>query len=129
MLQTLTPILAQMTQDQVIRSIRDNANESGNPVGFLFVVLGLVGVIVLILVLGSTKRRVSPVGIKGVKRLHHHGKLVKEMNKVLGLRPADAKRLKAMAAEHDLESPLTLLLCPSLLKKGKTPAAPARKAA
>lgn len=125
----MTSFIAQITQKQVLDSISRNVDQNGSVTSGILLIVGIIVVIVLVLYLGSAKRNVGPVTARGVKVLHHHGKLMKEMNKTLGIRPADAKKLKTLAIERNLQSPLTLLLCPSLLKKPRKPAEPARKAA
>ena len=63
------------------------------------------------------KRQASP------KAIHHPAKLTKELAQAVALKPAEIKQLKTLAdqiqAQHGItiQSPLTLLLCPSLLAK------------
>ena len=56
------------------------------------------------------------------KAVNHAGKLLKELQKAVGIRPAEVKQLRILADASDdqgtpLDNPLVLLLCPSLLAK------------
>jgi hypothetical protein len=79
-------------------------------IAFLCVIAALAVALVL---LNRTKRdsKVSP------RALHHQGKLLKEIQKQMHLKPAELRQLKALAESQDVENPMTLLLCPSLLAK------------
>jgi hypothetical protein len=112
---------AQPTQEDVLRSISQNVNESADGGKVLAVVAGLAGVILLLAVLQQRKsREVRP------KSVQHPGRLIKEVMKTVPLRPAEFKQLKMLverkreSGERDelrVESPLTLILCPSVLVK------------
>jgi len=104
------------TQEDVFRSIEQNVNQGADGGKVLAVILGAAAVIILLVVLGQrSKVRAAP------KSLHNHGKLLKEVVRGAGVKPADLKRLKSLAQQRaqqlgqPLASPLTLLLCPSLL--------------
>lgn len=109
-------VLAAPTQEDVFRSIHHNVTtgpESGKLIAVLFG--GAAVAILLVLFSHRAKRQAAP------KALNHQGKLLKEMQKSLSLKSAEVKRLKALAEQKQCSSPLTLLLCPSLLPR------PARK--
>jgi len=57
------------------------------------------------------KRDLSP------RSLNHQGKLLKEVMKRINLKPSEVRQLKTLAEEQSVSSPLTLLLCPSVLAK------------
>jgi hypothetical protein len=113
------PAGAQPTQEEVFKSIGDNVNEPVDSGRVLGVIAGIAGVVVLVAVVGQWRARDgSP------KALHHHGKLVKEVLRALPLKGAEVKQLKAIvqdvlpkAGGEAPESPITLLLCPSLLAR------------
>lgn len=109
---------AQPTQEDVFKSISDNV--SGNNVDvskFLPFFLAGAGLVLLVAVISQRrKREISP------KALNHPGKLTKEVLKQLPLRPAEMKQLRILAEDANgegdpLTSPLTLLLCPSVLAR------------
>jgi hypothetical protein len=112
--------LADPSQEDVLRSIGQNVGETAD-LGRLMAVLALIaGVIALLIVAGQWRgRSPRPAG------LHHHGKLMKEVLRTVPLKPAELKQLKLLMQESaarggeggSIESPLTLVLCPSVLLK------------
>ena len=111
---SLFPIraLAAATQEEVFKSIQDNVGSTTDPKKFFAFMCGIGGIVVLLAVLSNRKKRqVTP------KIFNHQGKLLKEMLRKIDLRPAEIKQLKALADAQNLASPLTLLLCPSVLTK------------
>jgi hypothetical protein len=106
-------LLAQPTQDEVLRGIsRGMDQQSGDPSKMLALLAAAAGLAVLLVVLGYRRQReVAP------KALNHHGKLLKELSKALSLKPAEVRQLKLLAEGQDLASPLTLLLCPKMLAR------------
>jgi hypothetical protein len=105
------------TQEDVFKSIQNNVDESvdgGKVLAVLAIGVGLA--IVLTLFSRRQKREATP------KALNHQGKLLREMMKTAGLRANEVRQLKVLADEmaaagQPLESSLTLMLCPSLIKK------------
>jgi hypothetical protein len=114
LLATPAPSLAQPTQEEVFQSIKDNVGPSQTDYSKLlpYVLVGLGLVILVVLV--SQRRRQETVAPKA---LNHQGKLLREVLKTLPLRASEVKQLRGLAEgrEEPLVSPLTLLLCPSLL--------------
>ena len=116
------PPLADATQEEVLRSIGKNVSESGDSGRVLGVLAGVAGVIVLMVVVGQ--RRGGAAGA-GPKPLHSHARLMKEVLRTVPLKPAELKQLKLLLQESRArggdgpipESPLTLVLCPSVLLK------------
>lgn len=98
------------TQDEVLRSISTNFEQSGDPFTFLVVLLGTIGVILLIVWIGHYRRRAAIP-----KQLNHPGKLVRELTRKAGLKPAELKKMRAMADEAGVSSPIVMMLCPSVL--------------
>ncbi len=108
---------ANPTQQDVFKSINENVGQSVDGRKVLAVLALAVGiVIVLVLFNRRQTRQAVPTA------LNHQGKLLREMMKTAGLKPAEARQLKvladqAAAAGEPVESPITLLLCPSLMKR------------
>jgi hypothetical protein len=114
-----TPAAAQPTQEEVFRSIGENVNEPVDSGRVLGVLAGIAGVIVLLAVISQRRKRDATP-----KALHHHGKLLKEVLGSVSIKGAEMKQLKAIVQDGKsrgesgaAESPLTLLLCPSVLVK------------
>jgi hypothetical protein len=107
-------LLAQLKQEDVFKSISQNVSGENGDTTVLYAVLLTIAAIVLILVLVNAlrKRPGRP------RTVNHQGKLVKEILKRLPLKKGELRALRQVAAEQGVESPLTLVLCPSLLAKG-----------
>jgi hypothetical protein len=100
------------TQEEVFRSFQENMVEKTDGTRVIAVVfLAAATVVVLLLVANRHKRQVTP------KVLNHPGKLLKEVGKGVALKGSEVKRLKVLAEQCQCSSPLTLLLCPSLLER------------
>jgi hypothetical protein len=108
------PALAQPTQEEVFQSIKDNVGPSQTDYSKLlpYALVGL-GVVILAVLVSQRKRQETATP----KPLNHQGKLLREVLKTVPLRAAELKQLRMLAdaREERLASPLTLLLCPSLL--------------
>ena len=106
-------LLARPTQDDVLRGISAGMDgETGDPSKLLALLAAAGGLAVLLVVLGYRRQReVSPKG------LNHHGKLIKEICKAVPLKKSELRQLKLLAERQEIASPLTLLLCPSLLAR------------
>jgi hypothetical protein len=110
---TMIPILAQPKQSDVFKSISENVSGNSDPKIFYAVMLGIAAIVFLLVVSSALRKRQSrPKGV------NHQGKLIKEMSKRVSLRKSEIRALKTIAAEQGCSSPLTLVLCPSLLAKG-----------
>src|SRR3954468_11659616 len=109
--------LAQPTQEEVFKSIGDNVNESADSARALGVIAAVAGLVILLVVVGQRHKR-SP----GPRAVNHQGKLLKEGRKNVPLKAPEGKKIKALALDlrphgrdEKLQSPLTPLLCPTLL--------------
>jgi hypothetical protein len=117
-----TPAFADPTQEDVFRSISDNVDGTVDGRKVLAVLAAAVAVVIILVVFSKRqKRQTLP------KPLNHTGKLLRELTKTAGLKPGQARQLKEMleelnAAGTEVESPVTLMLCPSLMKKSGTAA-------
>lgn len=104
--------LAAATQEEVFKSIQDNVGSSTDPKKFFAFLAGVAGLIILLAVLSNRKKREITPNV-----LNHQGKLLKEIMRKVDLRPAELRQLKLLAESQKVTSPLTLLLCPSVLAK------------
>src|SRR3954471_17914287 len=107
-------VLAQLKQEDVFKSISENVGSSNTDPRYFYVfaLIGAAVVLLLVVVNSFKKREAAP------RAVNHQGKLVKEIVKKVPLKSADIKHLKTTAAEQGCASPLTLILCPSILAKG-----------
>jgi hypothetical protein len=110
---------AKPTQQDVFKSIQDNVNESSDAgVKPILLICAGAGVLGLLALFGRRQtRQATP------KPLNHPGKLLKEIMKAVPLKPAELKQLKVVVEEsaagsgEPMQSPLVLVLCPSVLAK------------
>ena len=114
------PASAAPTQEDVFKSINENVGSTVDGKKLL-AILAAVGGVAIILVLVNRRQTTRPVVPQA---LNHQGKLLREVMKTAGLKPAEARQLKvlaerAAAAGEPVSSPITLLLCPSVMKKVK----------
>jgi cytochrome c-type biogenesis protein CcmH/NrfF len=106
------PASAAPTQDEVLKSIQQNVNQSVDLTKAVPYFLVLVGAVILLIVYQNfRKRQVMP------RRVNHSGKLTREISRALHLRSIEVKQLKILAEDQELQHPLILLLCPSALGK------------
>ena len=111
--QVATAAAAQLRQEDVFKSISEKVGGPGDPTPLYVMAAIAVGVILVVSVANwFARRRARP------RATNHRGKLIKEVLRRIPLRGAEVKQLKVMAVEQGCESPLTLVLCPSLMAKG-----------
>lgn len=104
------------TQEQVFKSISNNVDSSVDSRKLMAGLAAVGGVVILLVVITSRQQQQGTP-----QKLNHQGRLMKELMKETGLTRSQAKALKARAdqlaaAGRPLNSPVTLLLCPSLVK-------------
>ena len=110
--------VAQPTQEEVFRSIGRNVDKPVDSRRVLAVVLGVAGVVALLVVVGHGRRRDGRPRV-----VNHHGKLLKEALRTVPIKPAELRQLRTLVDEARArdddgpQSPLTLLLCPSVLAR------------
>jgi len=100
------------TQDEVFRSINQNVGGTVDIKKFYPYLAGIVGLVIMACLYNNRQNR----PLTGPK-LNHSGKLVREVSRRIHLRKIEVKQLRLLADEQNLENPLTLLLCPSVLGK------------
>lgn len=111
---------AKPTQNDVFRSIEDSVSESSDSSGPSVWpwVCGGLGVVIVVILIG--RRQNQQIASKAV---NNRGKLLRELVRVVPLKPKELKQIKTLADElplapdRPLASPLVLLLCPSVLEK------------
>ena len=109
---TAVTALAMPTQEEVFQSTKQNMDSTvdlSKVVPYLLVGTSLA--IMWGLYNYHRKRRTTP------GKLNSPGRLSREVCRRISLRPVEMKQLKLLADEQELEYPLTLILCPSLLGK------------
>ena len=106
-------MLAALKQEDVFKSISENVGGSSDPTALYAVLIGAAAFVGLLVFINSRwKREARP------KTVNHQGRLLKELTRKLPLKKSEIRQLRVMAAEQGCDSPLTLILCPSLLAKG-----------
>jgi hypothetical protein len=118
------------TQEEFLKSLSDSVNNTGPNGGgggsaggvivFLSIIGALVGIIAILNRIASRRppRARGAVAAAAAKTSHQPRKLAKEIAKAAGLSGEEMRQLKALAEQHGHASPLTLLICPSLLIDG-----------
>lgn len=105
------------TPEDISKSFSQNMDGDVNASTFLYVVGGALALILLLSLANRQWRKASTAP----KTLNHQGKLMREVLRSVPLRGREVKQLKALAeqveADRPLASPLTLMLCPSVLAK------------
>ena len=105
-------ILAQLKQEDVFKSISENVSSTADPKVMYALLFGAIAFILLMVLINAKKKRVATP-----RAVNHQGRLTRELLKRVPLKKAELKQLKIAAAEQGYESPLTLVLCPSVLAK------------
>lgn len=120
-----SPAEAAPSAEDIFRSVADDGRGRGQDRGHATALLMCgAGGLILLLLLGTrrAKRQAAP------QPLNHSRKLMREMMKAVPLRRAELKQLKLLAEAsasggggdalgEPVHSPLTLLLCPSVLAR------------
>ena len=110
------PVHSAPSQEDVFRSIQDSVGGETETPDLLPYVAGAVGLLILIILISQRRKRVA-----APRAVNHQGKLLREIVKVVPIRPREMKQLKIVADNTDADgpqpSPLTLLLCPSVMAK------------
>jgi hypothetical protein len=113
------------TQQDIFKSIQDNVSEKADPRWMIFAMAAAAAFLMVMALLGMRNQRGAVP-----KTLNHQGKLLREIRRHVAIKSTEMKQLKLMVEQvktpdgQPLVSPITLLLCPSLLVKS----APAKSA-
>lgn len=107
------------TQEELFRSISSNVDQPTDGRKMLAVLAAIAAVMVMAAVISKRQKRAAMP-----QKLNHTGKLLKELMKTAGMTRGQVKLLKSKADEmasagKPLQSPVTLLLCPSLTQAKK----------
>ena len=103
---------ANPTQEEVFQSINDNVRSTADFTKAVPYMLVIAGVVILCLLFNyHRKHRKVP------RKSYNPSRLSRELCRRINLRSIELKQLKILAEQQDLEYPLTLILCPSLLGK------------
>lgn len=118
----LTPAfsaLAKPSQEDVFQSIKQNVGQTTDDNGKgMAILLAGVGALIMVMLAGAKIRRRQ----SAPKVVDRPKKLIREVMKLVPLKPRELKQLKILVEETrdtdtPVQSPLTLLLCPSVLSK------------
>jgi hypothetical protein len=103
------------TPEDVLRSFNQSMDQEPDYSKLLpWLLLFAAATVAVVVFRQRQKRQAVP------RALNHPGKLIREVVKMAEIDPVQMKELKALAQEHGCDSPLTLLLCPSLMGKAST---------
>jgi hypothetical protein len=112
-----SPLRAQPTQEEVFKSIGQSVDQPVDSSKVVAVLAGIGGVLVLLVVVGQRRGREARP-----RSLNQPRKLMKEVLRNVPLKGSELKQVKLLAQDlrpggrdERVQSPLTLLLCPSLL--------------
>ncbi len=103
---------AMPTQEEVFRSISDHVGSTVDMRKF-FIWTSFIG-LAIITIAFIHNRKTRP---KIIRKIHQPSSLLREVCKALDLKSAELKQLKLLAEIQGVKSPLTLLLCPTVLAK------------
>jgi hypothetical protein len=104
--------IAAATPDQVFKSLGESMDASVNPNHILLIVVGLIGLLVLI---SMFNRRIEKKDKP--KPLNNPSRLMRQLARQVGLSNRELRQLKVIAEQENLQNPLVLLLCPSVLQR------------
>jgi hypothetical protein len=114
------PAFATPTEEDILRSFNQNMDQAPDYGRMIPWLLAAVGAVVIVVCFRNwQKRQAVP------KKLNHPRKLVREIVRGIEIDPAEMKRITQLARELNCQSPLTILLCPSLTAKDAQPQSPA----
>ena len=105
-------------QEDFLKSMSEGVSSGGPQGSILPIILAVAAVIMLLAWLGTRERKAARP-----RTVNHSRKLLKQISRDVGLAGVEIRQLKVLADVHErtggepLHSPLTLLLCPSLLQK------------
>jgi hypothetical protein len=107
---------AKPSQAEVFQSIKQNIGQRSDDSGRgLAVLMAGAAALIMVMLIGSRIRRRQ----SAPKVVDRPRKLIREIMKTVPLKPKELKQLKILAEDggEPVQSPLTLLLCPSVLAR------------
>ena len=113
---TIGNILA-ATQEEFFRSMQQSVDGSGGTTeaGRILMLIVAGGALAgLVMMLGKQRTR----KVAQLRALNNPRKLMKEITRASRVSAGEMRQLKVLADQESCASPITLLLCPSLLVKG-----------
>lgn len=105
-------VRAAPTMDQITQSFNQNMDQEPDYSKMIPWIFGLAGAVLVVVYFRQRQKQAA-----NPKALNHPGKLLREVAKIAEINAEELRRLKAVAVEKELTSPLVLLLCPSLMEK------------
>ena len=111
-----SPLLA-ATQEEFFRSMQQSVDGGSGPTeaGRILMLIVAGGALVgLVMMLGKRRTR----KVVQLRALNNPRKLMKEITRASRVTAGEMRQLKVLAEQESCASPITLLLCPSLLVKG-----------
>ena len=108
---------ATASPQDISKSFENSFDQKTDPRWMIFGMAAAAGLLMVLALLSMRAERAVP------KPLNHQGKLLREIRRQVAIKSTELKQLKLMVDEvktpdgQPLISPITLLLCPSLLVK------------
>lgn len=104
-------LLAATTADEVFKSMGDSLDSDINPWHVVAVIAGVILLVVTVVLFNRrSQQQAKP------KANNNIAKLNRQLAKASGLKARELKQLKLLAEQENVQNPLVLLLCPSVLK-------------
>lgn len=100
-------------EDAFRRSLSDNLENAATPRQFLALGVGALALIIALVVVTRWRTRVGPPGAP--RQVKSPAKLLRDVSKRVHLKSAEVRQLKLLSQAQNVENPLVLLLCPSVL--------------
>ncbi|GEM_PF-2576766 len=105
-------ILAQVKLEDFFRSTQESVAGEASASRLVALLLCVAALMILLWLLHHWRNRQVARGA-----INHHGRLLREVAREVGLRPAEVRALRELAQRQRCGNPLLLLLCPSLLSR------------
>lgn len=120
------PAQANPTLEDVFKNTQSNMDDQIDGRKMLAFFAAAAGVVIMVVLINNRQQRVERP-----KVLNHQSKLLRELMKTAGLKSAQVRQLKMLSADlrergQPVDNLVTLLLCPSLIKKAREEDRPAK---
>lgn len=108
----LAPVLAHAgpTLQDISKSFDTKLSQKPDSLNLTAIVIGIIAVVCILAIASQWGNRQEKP-----KAVNHSGRLLREMRRKIHLSSPQIKRLKILSERKGCASPLTLVLCPSLL--------------